>query len=83
MVLTRFSQAMEHHKGEINPTQYWRYKGGRPPRLLTWLIERPDLIEALAEDAAALAAARAAQAGAARPTADCDEEDADVCAQTS
>jgi hypothetical protein len=58
MVLTRFSAVLERHKAEINPTQYWRYKGGRLPKLLTWLAERPELAEALAEDARAMRAER-------------------------
>jgi hypothetical protein len=55
MVLTKFAEALELHKGEINPTQYWRYKGGRLPRLLLWLAKNPELAEALAADARALA----------------------------
>lgn len=55
MVLVKFSQALERHKGEINPTQYWRYKGGRLPKLITWLAQRPELAAALAEDARELA----------------------------
>lgn len=55
MVLSRFTRALEQHKGEINPTQYWRYKGGRLPRLLLWLAERPELAAALAADARELA----------------------------
>jgi hypothetical protein len=55
MVLPRFSQALEQHRGEFNSaTQYWRYRGGRLPKLLMWLVERPELAEALAEDARAL-----------------------------
>jgi hypothetical protein len=58
MVLTRFSEALERHKAEIDYTQYWRYKGGRLPRLLLWLAKNPELAEALAEDARALSAER-------------------------
>jgi hypothetical protein len=58
MNLTRFTKELEKYKGEINQTQYWRYKGGRLPRLLVWLAERPELASALADDARALAAER-------------------------
>jgi hypothetical protein len=58
MVLVNFTQALERHKGEIDYTQYWRYKGGRLPKLLTWLAQRPELAQALAADAAALAQER-------------------------
>ena len=55
MMLTRFSQALEQHRREFNSaTQYWRYRGGRLPKLLMWLVERPELAEALAEDARAM-----------------------------
>ena len=55
MVLTRFNQAFERHKAEVGQSQYSRYKGGRLPRLLVWLAERPELAAALAEDARELA----------------------------
>lgn len=55
MVLSRFSVALERHKAEIDDATYWRYRGGRLPRLLVWLAKRPDLAVALAEDAVELA----------------------------
>lgn len=58
MVLARFSKALESHKAELDQSSYWRYKGGRLPRLLTWLVERPELARALAEDAVELASKR-------------------------
>lgn len=51
MTLARFTTALERHKGQIDDATYWRYRGGRLPRLITWLLERPDLAMALAEDA--------------------------------
>ena len=73
--LPRFRKALsEHSPGGLSVGTHWRYRNGfLPPPLGSLLIENPALAQALAEDAAALAAARAAQAGAARPTADCDE----------
>lgn len=58
MVLSRFNAALERHKAEIGQSKAWRYKGGRLPRLLAWLAERPDLALALAEDAVELALLR-------------------------
>jgi hypothetical protein len=58
MVLARFNQVLERHKAEIGQSQYWRYKGGRLPKLLTWLVERPELAQALAADAVELAAVK-------------------------
>ncbi len=58
MGLTNFTAALERHKGKIDYTQYWRYKGGRLPKLLTWLVERPELAQALAADAVELAAVK-------------------------
>lgn len=55
MTLARFTTALERHKGQIDDATYWRYRGGRLPRLLLWLAERPDLAQALAADAAELA----------------------------
>lgn len=73
LILANFTKALETHKDALGYNQFWRYKVGRVPKIVRWIAEYPDLAVALAEDAAALAAARAAQAGAARPTADCDE----------
>ena len=57
MVLTRFTAALERHKGELDldNSTYWRYRGGRLPRILAWLARNPELAVALAEDAAELA----------------------------
>lgn len=63
MALSKFSAALEHHKAEISQAQYWRYKGGRLPRLLTWLASKPDLAQALADDARELASQAAQQPG--------------------
>lgn len=59
MVLANFTRALERYKEDFNsPTQLWRYRGGRLPKLLTWLVQRPELAQALAADAAALAQER-------------------------
>jgi len=63
MSLVRFSAALEHYKGKLDDATYWRYRGGRLPRLLTWLLEHPDLALALAEDAADLALAKNKRGG--------------------
>jgi hypothetical protein len=58
MILTRFTEGLERHKAELDDATYWRYRGGRLPRLLLWLVQRPELAAALAEDAAELARSR-------------------------
>jgi Ser/Thr protein kinase RdoA (MazF antagonist) len=63
MVLARFNEALERRKEEIGQSQRWRYKGGRVPRLLVWLAQRPDLAAALAEDARELASSKDATKG--------------------
>jgi hypothetical protein len=59
MVLVRFTRVLEQHKGQIDDATYWRYRGGRLPKLLLWLAQRPDLAQALAEDAIAIASSQA------------------------
>jgi len=68
----RFQEAIKVHKTSLSlPTgTYWRYLNGHLPAFGRLITECPDLAQALAEDAAALAAARAARAGEARPNAD-------------
>jgi hypothetical protein len=53
--------ALEQRKGRLDYHQYWRYSSGRIPKVLRWLVEHPDLAQALSEDAAELAAALAAK----------------------
>lgn len=55
MALSNFSTALEQHKHALGYTQYWRYKGGKIPRLILWLANHPELARALADDAEALA----------------------------
>jgi hypothetical protein len=55
MELSNFTRALESHKVDLGYNQFWRYKSGRLPRILRWLVERPELAEALAADARALA----------------------------
>ncbi len=50
-MLPRFAKALEGQKRTMPYDQYWRYSSGKIPKLLMWLVERPDLAEALAEDA--------------------------------
>ena len=72
--LPRFRKALEPFVGKIASVTHWRYRNGVwPPPFGPLLIENPALATALAEDAAALAAARAAQAGEAHSNADCND----------
>ena len=58
-MLPNFTRALERNKSSIDYHQFWRYtKAGRLPKLLIWLVERPDLAQALAADAAELAKGR-------------------------
>lgn len=57
-MLTRFLDELEQsgRRGETDYHLVWRYtKGGKLPRILTWLVRHPQLAAALAEDAQALA----------------------------
>ena len=51
--MPNFSKTLERYKEELGYHQYWRYSGGRVPQWLIWLMERPDLAQALADDAKA------------------------------
>ncbi len=53
--LARFTDVLERYQGEMDDATYWRYRGGRVPKLLAWLANRADLAQALADDAAELA----------------------------
>ena len=53
--LTKFTKALEGHREDLGYNQFWRYTSGRIPKVLRWLAERPDLAQALADDAAELA----------------------------
>lgn len=54
MVLPNFSQELERSKG-LDYHQVWRYtRAGKMPRILVWLAEHPNLIDALAADARVL-----------------------------
>jgi hypothetical protein len=55
-MLANFTRVLQERKAEIGYHQVWRYtQAGRLPKLNTWLLERPELAEALAADARALA----------------------------
>lgn len=58
MALPKFTAELSHHKGQLDYATYWRYRNGKLPKLLMWLVDRPDLAEALAEDARARMAER-------------------------
>jgi hypothetical protein len=58
MKLVNFAVALEAHKEDLGYNQFWRYKSGRLPRVIKWIVERPELAAALAEDARALSAER-------------------------
>jgi hypothetical protein len=58
MVLTNFSRVLEAKRAEVGYHQVWRWlKADKMPKVITWLAERPELAEALAEDARAMSAA--------------------------
>lgn len=51
--MPNFTKTLERYKEDLGYHQYWRYRGGRVPQWLVWLMERPDLAQALADDAKA------------------------------
>jgi hypothetical protein len=54
--LPNFMQAIERNRASLDYHQFWRYtKAGRLPRIIRWLADNPELAQALADDAAALA----------------------------
>lgn len=55
MELVRFNAALGLHRAQMDNATYWRYTNGRLPKVLRWLVERPELVQALAADAAELA----------------------------
>lgn len=57
-MLPHFRAALERHKNELGYNQFWRYSRGRLPRIVLWLAENVDLVDALREDAIKLAAER-------------------------
>lgn len=56
--MVNFQRELERYKHELGNTQYWRYKGGRVPQWFIWLVQRPELAQALADDAWALKSRR-------------------------
>jgi hypothetical protein len=38
---------------ELNPMTFWRYVNGQFPKALRWLMQHPELLRALADDAEA------------------------------
>jgi hypothetical protein len=51
-----FNEELERQRDKVDYHKLWRYtKAGRTPRLLTWLVRNPKLINALAKDARDLA----------------------------
>jgi hypothetical protein len=53
-MLGHFGQALEEYKDELNSVQLWRYRNGKVPRILLWIVQRPPLARALLDDALAL-----------------------------
>lgn len=49
--MSNFNQVLDRYRDEMEYSLFWRYKKGRLPRIIRWLLERPDLAEALAKDA--------------------------------
>jgi hypothetical protein len=53
--LPRFTEAMKAYAKELSIGTYWRYTNGLLPGFGVLLVERPELAQALAEDALDLA----------------------------
>lgn len=53
--LPRFREALRRYQNQPSDATYWRWSVGIVPPQLRFLIERPELAEALAADARALA----------------------------
>ncbi len=53
--LPRFQEALQRYKHQPSPPTFWRWSVGIIPIQLRFLVEHPDLAEALAADARALA----------------------------
>lgn len=49
--LPRFQEALKAHSESLATGTYWRYANGLIPAFGQFIINRPDLIQALAEDA--------------------------------
>jgi hypothetical protein len=57
-MLPRFTDALMRYRFDLTSNQLWRYKVGRLPRIVWFIVQRPDLAQALAEDARQLAEER-------------------------
>ena len=58
MVLPRFQEALRRYPRQPSDATFWRWSVGLIPIQLRFLIEHPDLAEALAADARSLAEQR-------------------------
>lgn len=56
--LTRFREAVKAYSAELPAGTLWRYANGLLPAFGRFIAERPELAQALAEDAKELAAQR-------------------------
>jgi hypothetical protein len=54
----RFQEALRAHSKSLSTGTYWRYLNGMLPAFGQFIVSRPELAEALAEDARALSAER-------------------------
>ena len=55
VTLPRFQEALKAHAKSLTTGTYWRYVNGLLPAFGQFVVQRPDLARALAEDAVALA----------------------------
>lgn len=62
LTLPRFQEALRRYPDQPSDATSWRWRSGIIPPAIRFLIDRPDLLEALSEDAKALEAERAPQA---------------------
>ncbi len=60
--LPKFQEAMRRYPDQPSDATSWRWRSGIVPPAIRFLIDRPDLLEALTADARALAAEREPEA---------------------
>lgn len=55
LALPNFQEVMRRYSNQPSDATYWRWRNGIVPPQIRFLVERPDLLEALVADAHALA----------------------------
>lgn len=62
LTLPRFQEALRRYPDQPSDATSWRWRSGIIPPAIRFLIDRPDLLEALSQDAKALEEERTPQA---------------------